>query len=1251
MEQHLKQNLELARRTQQSLGIKMDAYMNGPNLDNTGQGIERQPKPLKGGGTEPSLVSNITASTAGKDDRDQAAARAAMRGIEISKTVNLNLPGGDSHITGKVGGKSKYAAVKDWKDPGSDPMLQKGSAITKLTRLAVPITRPIRAETNDGVTSFHFNHEAITKTKIERVSATSRKTRPGSAKDHAAYIERDAAVARSMGASAVDNDGLEKSETEPENIAAEKSGGLNLDGEEQTLAEDAAELGEAAVGGVYIERQEAIAHEADGAPVLFTNIDADPAERRKFWELVELHEREPGEDYMRIRKGTNLDLWSAVFYDPDCPTIDIKPTRKGDSSNEVRIQTESNDLMRALMRRHGWAPPKRRKVEGLNQDEQAAIEFQQDKADGIVFEDARGGRIQCRIIGELPHEVSHEARVRILRGFAQEFERRYIPYVGVMHAPDHTNSDKNWHFHLIYHDRPAARFVNDPSHPVNAHLAPNPKGAAQTENMKAEARAILGTSEFDKFEGQWNFSIPYTRKSASRNVRTRYPFAQPKHRECSDKDFIPKLRQVLADLTNEELESAGQRRRVDPRKYSDFGIDRPTDKHLGTSAAQHETAGISTNIGRKNELNQWAYQMTQIQRYQEAEIKKLHADVDWMRRINQDAIGDDPRSELIEHQINRYQQLRQAAIEHAVIASTMQENIDRAASRANKVKLMCEKHLKAIADNKASKQHIRHKSDYEAKLNEALIHLAGLKILFADEALQIVRSTEQAKLLQAEAKELRSEYDNLAKQVQADRGIRKLQAALVESSTKRIQPMDVDHEIGTSDDDARAVTKEQIDAFIDTVLKENIRVVIRDRKYIPAVEDPRFASVVAAPNYASFQARLKGIHANQVDAISKLLKVLDNNPEALKSIVGPDGRAIVTLKINDKQLQAALQSYQGDRAVSLAIDRAIALQKPPERLAEVMPKVPSSIVTPKPAPAQPTVQPPAQAITPPVTPPQPYPYQELVRRALFERSLSGVRWVENNGKKSLVLTNASAERFKVPTIIQIAPEVVPFIEKIIDAADREEQRLRKYIERMPTGRIEVSPLRILLPGFADKELLDIAEKHSKDPERRALYAAMPKIANSSEPPSLKFYKDFAASKEGKAAAKATAERTTIERTSGPVRKRADDNKPDPRFANVNLDIIRDRGRKLKIGMHPMLDKYLLADASGDDVARRLVAEEIVEDREAARAAKRLTREDQVRIKHDSQYNRITRNNNIKRQNSWGPDISHQLDRGLSPKAD
>lgn len=936
MARRFEDDLEQARSAQQSLGLKMAAYINGPNLDRTGKAIERQPNVGNSGGKEPPLVSNDRSPSGGRDDRDQAAARKNMRGLKISKTVNLNPPGNDSHITGRVGGKAKRTRAKDWKDPGSDPAPQQGTAITKLTRLAVPIIRPIRAETVDGVTSFHFSHEAISKTKTERVSDSGRVTRPGSAKDHARYIERDGAVARADGDGVVTSETLEKIETELEQIATEKRKSLNLNGEDKTLADVAAELGRAAVGGVYIERQEALAHETDGVAVLYTNIDADPVERRKFWELVEEHEKKPGEDAMRIRAAANPQLWLDVINDPDCPEEVVKTIEASDPMLEVRIKTADNDRMRELMLRHGWTPPKRRKAEGLNQEEQEAVDRQQDKADGIIFEDARGGRIQYRIIGELPHEVDHAARVRIVRGFAQEFERRNLPYVAVMHAPDHTNSDKNWHFHLIYHDRPASRFVNDPAHPSNAHLAPHPKDAPQTVHMKSEAKALLGSRDFEKHEGDWDFTISYVKPSKHYHKRVRNPFAQPKHRDCNKRDFVPKLRKVLADITNEELEAAGHRRRLDPRRYTEIGIEREPDLHLGTRAAQHETSGISTAIGRQNERNQWAYQMTQIHRYQESEELKLKGDIAQLRRVNQTIAADDPRADLAERYIIRYEQLRRAAIEHEVIARIMQENIDRAASRANKVRLTCEKHLKAIGAKKASKRQQSHRSDYEAKLNEATIHLAGLEVLFATEAKQIDVSKEQARLLQAEAKEAQDAFNAVIKDIQTERGVAGPAATSPAPTAKAARTSEIDQKAGTGNEGVGALTKKQIDAFVDTVMKENVRLVIRDRKIVPAVDDPRFAAIVAAPNYASFQARLKGIHGKQTEAIDALLDVLDNKPEMVASIAGPDGKPIVTLKIDDKRLQAALQSYQDDRRVSRAIEKAIALQRPPESPAEAI---------------------------------------------------------------------------------------------------------------------------------------------------------------------------------------------------------------------------------------------------------------------------------------------------------------------------
>ena len=1256
MARRFEDDLNQARSAQQSLGTKMAGYVNGPNLDNTGKGVERKQTSSKGGAKERPLVSNDRAPSGGRSDKDQAAARSSMRGINISKTINLNPPGGDSHITGKVGGKAKRTKVKDWKDPGGDPTPQQGTAITKLTRLAVPIVRPIRAESASGATSFHFSHEAVTKTKTERVSDSGRRTRPGSAKDHAAYIERDGAVARADGGGEVEAETLEKDETDPEKIAAATIAALIAQGEEKSLADVTAELGKAAVGGVYIERQEAMAHEADGAAVLYSNIAADPAARRKFWELVEEHEKKPGEDAMRIRAASNPQLWLDVVNDPDCPEDVIKTLEAADPTREVRIQTGDNDHMRALMLRHGWTPPKRSKVDGLSQEEQEAVDGQQDKAKGIVFEDARGGRIQYRIIGELPHEVDHAARVRIVRGFAQEFEKRNLPYVAVMHAPDHTNNDKNWHFHLIYHDRPSARFTGDAADHV-PHVAPNATDYIKRQVEIAE-QCIQSPAVLNQV-GQWDFTVKatYKKQGKSGNIMTTFPYAQAKSRECNKQDFVPKLRKVLADITNEELEAIGHRRRLDPRKYTEIGIERQPDQHLGTRAAQHETSGISTDVGRQNERNQWAYQMTQIHRYQEAEEVKLRGDIAQMRRVNQAIVGDDPRSALLERHVIQYEQLRRAAIEHEVIARMMQENIDRAASRANKVKLTCEKHLKAMSAKKATKRQITHKSDYENKLKEAVIHLTGLQVLFQEEAKQIGRSEEQAKLLQGEAKEAQDAFNKIIKEVQAELGIPDSKVEGVAAQTQTTQARTIDQSTAAGNEGVGALTKKQIDAFIDTVFKENIRLVRDGRKIVPAVEDPRFAAIVTAPNYASFQARLKGILDKQTEAIDALLKVLDNKPEAVSSITGPDGKAIVTLKIDDKRLQAALQSYQDDKRVSRAIDKAIVHQKALESLKtgfqKPAPVGVATLVPPatQPAPVSAPVSTPVsvQVPTPPPAPkPVPYPFQDLVRTALFERSLSGTQWDEVDGKKFLILTDASSQRLKVPKRVEIAPDVVPVIEKTIAAADREELRLRAYIEKRPSY-VQVSPLRILMVEYANAEMREIAKKHSNDPERRALYAAIPKLASKRIEYTLDYINDMNASEAVKADAKAARERTEYEPIPEDVRRKAAE--PLSKRIDLSLYNVEDKGVKLKTGIHPKLDEYLMADARGDLEKRRLIAEAIVADREVTRVARKLTRADQEKIKGDSQYNRNTKSNQINPFDDRAQEISRQMDRGIVPESD
>ncbi|WP_411290266.1 MobA/MobL family protein [Sphingorhabdus sp.] len=324
----------------------------------------------------------------------------------------------------------------------------------------------------------------------------------------------------------------------------------------------------------------------------------------------------------------------------------------------------------------------------------------------------------------------------------------------------------------------------------------------------------------------------------------------------------------------------------------------------------------------------------------------------------------------------------------------------------------------------------------------------------------------------------------------------------------------------------------------------------------------------------------------------------------------------------------------------------IAIQTPAQTITDSILESPSTPLTPT-AKA-------ASAISEPVpaskTPDPALLYQDIVLHALAERLLSGVYWEDAGNKRLLILTNTSAARLNVPARIEIAAGVVQIIDQTIAQADQEETLLRRYIERRP-DTVQVSKLRILLPEYADKKLLDIADKHSKDPERRKLYAAMPRIAKNGAIYDQRFWDDFIASPEGKAVAEATDNRTEYESGPLPIRESTDDNKAAPRFAGFMPPKTEDKGRKLEVGIHPKLDAYLAADASKDDAARRRIAEEIVKDEAAALVVKSLTAADRKSIKDDSRYNDLARGNSPHPTDSRGHDIGQQMDRGLSPEAD
>ncbi len=155
-------------------------------------------------------------------------------------------------------------------------------------------------------------------------------------------------------------------------------------------------------------------------------------------------------------------------------------------------------------------------------------------------------RVQHRLIVELPHEASAQARFEMVKEFAKRFEKDGIPYWAALHAPGKDNDSRNYHAHIVYSERPAKRMV-DPEKPQDG-----PK---------------------------WDFEITKTYRTSSRNTLTSRPHRQAKAREYTARDFISKMRKSFSEVVNAVLErddvkdKGGLAVRYDARSYKDMGVD------------------------------------------------------------------------------------------------------------------------------------------------------------------------------------------------------------------------------------------------------------------------------------------------------------------------------------------------------------------------------------------------------------------------------------------------------------------------------------------------------------------------------------------------------------------------------------------------------------------------------------------------------------------------------------------------------
>jgi MobA/MobL family len=399
-----------------------------------------------------------------------------------------------------------------------------------------PNTRP---RSKDGATTFHFKMSSVRNTSIE-LSRIAGKSTKGLAEAHARYIERE-------GAAEVADKKLKQSRSR----------------------EPGREMQE------YIERQGA-AEEIGEELASFGNISPSYKERLDFWQQVEETERKPQQHKIKFFRDQSPKFWDLVANDPDAPT-EFKKALKGELSEVLADESAIKNMILYAKKSGGFKG--RRKA--------------------VSYEPGRGGRIQSRMILELPHEISPQERLNLAKEFTQVFEEKGLPYWAVIHAPDHHNDKRNNHLHIAFSERPAKRML----HPETGQPV-------------------------------WDFTIVETKILPNRLKRQHRPYRQPKDRDLNNKNWIPMQRRRFSKLMNEYLARAGVDRKTDHRKYKQMGIDATPIQRLSPTEYNFEKRGIDTPNGEATVKAQWERRQKELESEYDRSFLEPHLLQRWKKALN-----------------------------------------------------------------------------------------------------------------------------------------------------------------------------------------------------------------------------------------------------------------------------------------------------------------------------------------------------------------------------------------------------------------------------------------------------------------------------------------------------------------------------------------------------------------------------------------------------------------------------------------
>lgn len=401
-------------------------------------------------------------------------------------------------------------------------------------QLSAPFkTAPRPKAPGSGAVTFHFSVTHVSKTN-HTVAAYARRSPSGNAAHYGSYIERDGAAETFIDpespAFAAGHQGL-------------SNGGLQFRQE-----------GGTAPGG----------YEEEGAVVVssFGNLGDTREERLEFWRKLENAERSPRSHGFIINPLRGADFWDAV-------------ERYADAGHSI-----PEHLANAMDHCRDRVDPY--KVRLADSEAIALLKFAHTMGDfqatgAIKVSPGRGGRVQTRIIGELPYEITAAQRLKLAREYCEAFEEQGLRYWAVIHAPDKHNDRRNFHLHVVLSERPARRIFNP-----------------------------------DTITSDWDFDIVEEYLSKCRHKRTRRRFMQPRIRSMNSREWVKSERQRYCTILNDALEEAGSPKQYDARSYKDMGVPQKARKRIDPKIFAKERKGQWTEQGLTAACQQWSAAMGEL---------------------------------------------------------------------------------------------------------------------------------------------------------------------------------------------------------------------------------------------------------------------------------------------------------------------------------------------------------------------------------------------------------------------------------------------------------------------------------------------------------------------------------------------------------------------------------------------------------------------------------------------------------------